>query len=63
VSSAGCCRCLSLIAETGNIYAGLYYPMIVAGITFIIGSIFLRETHGHKIWAEMSEEVTREDKK
>ncbi len=44
---------LSLVAETGNIYAGLYYPIIVAGITFIVGSIFLRETHGHKIWEEV----------
>ena len=26
---------LSIVAETGNIYAGLYYPMIVAGLTFI----------------------------
>jgi len=44
---------LSVIAETGNIYAGLYYPMIVASITFVVGSIFLKETHGHKIWAEV----------
>ncbi|HEX8735290.1 MAG TPA: MFS transporter [Pyrinomonadaceae bacterium] len=44
---------LSVIAETGNIYAGLYYPMIVASITFIVGSIFLRETHGHRIWEEV----------
>jgi MFS family permease len=44
---------LSVIAQTGNIYAGLYYPMIVAGITFIIGAIFLKETHGHKIWEEV----------
>ena len=46
---------LSVIAQTGNIYAGLYYPMIVAAITAIVGSIFLRETHGHKIWAEVNE--------
>ena len=46
---------LSVIAETGNIYAGLYYPMIVAGITLVVGSIFLKETHGHKIWAEVKE--------
>jgi hypothetical protein len=46
---------LSVIAQTGNIYAGLYYPMIVAGITFIIGAIFLKETHGHKIWEEVRE--------
>ena len=33
---------LSLCAATGNIYAGLYYPMIVAGITFIVGSLLLK---------------------
>ena len=46
---------LSVIAQTGNIFAGLYYPMIVAGITLVVGSIFLKETHGHKIWAEVKE--------
>ena len=44
---------LSVIAQTGNIYAGLYYPMIIASITFIVGAIFLKETHGHKIWEEV----------
>ncbi len=44
---------VSLIAQTGNIYAGLYYPMAIAGITFVVGSILLRETHGHKIWEEV----------
>jgi len=39
-------------AWTGNIYAGLFYPIIVAGITFIIGSIFLRETYHTRIWEE-----------
>ena len=47
---------LSVIAQTGNIYAGLYYPMIVAGITLIVGSIFLKETHGHRIWDEIKSE-------
>jgi MFS family permease len=47
---------LSVIAQTGNIYAGLYYPMTVAGLTFIVGAIFLKETHGHKIWEEVREE-------
>ena len=46
---------LYVVAQTGNIYAGLYYPMIVAAITFVVGSIFLKETHGHKIWEEVSE--------
>jgi MFS family permease len=40
-------------AATGNIYAGLYYPMIVAGMTFIVGSLLLKETSGHKIWDEV----------
>jgi MFS family permease len=40
------------VAWHGNIYAGLYYPMIVAGVTFIVGSLLLRETHGVRIWDE-----------
>jgi MFS family permease len=44
---------LWIIAETGNIYAGLYYPIIVAAITFVIGSIFLKETHAVLIWKEI----------
>ena len=43
---------LSSCAATGNIYAGLYYPMIVASVTFIVGSLLLRETHGVRIWDE-----------
>jgi MFS family permease len=44
---------LSIVASTGNIYAGLYYPIAVAGITFVVGSIVLRETHHVKIWQEL----------
>jgi MFS family permease len=44
---------LSLCAATGNIYAGLYYPMIVAGVTFVVGSLLLKETHGTQIWDEV----------
>jgi MFS family permease len=44
---------LSLCAKSGNIYAGLYYPIVVAGITLVFGSVFLRETNGTKIWAEV----------
>jgi MFS family permease len=43
---------LSSVAATGDIYAGLWYPMIVAGITFIVGSLLLKETHGNRIWDE-----------
>src|ERR1700676_3484738 len=44
---------LSLCARNGNIYAGLYYPIIVAGVTLVVGSALLRETHAHKIWDEV----------
>jgi MFS family permease len=44
---------LSVIAQTGNIYAGLYYPIIVAGLTFIVGSLLLKETRHVLIWDEM----------
>jgi MFS family permease len=39
--------------RTHDIYAGLYYPMIVASITFVVGSLFLKETYGRKIWDEV----------
>jgi len=45
---------LWIVASTGNIYAGLYYPIVVAGLTFIIGSLLLVETHQHRIWDEVS---------
>jgi MFS family permease len=44
---------LSVCAATGNIYAGLCYPMIVAAITLVFGSLLLKETHGTKIWDEV----------
>lgn len=47
---------LTVIANTGNIYAGLYYPMIVATLTLVVGSLLLRETHGHRIWDETKQE-------
>ncbi len=45
---------LAICASTGNIYSGLLYPMSVATITFIVGSIFLKETKHVKIWDEVS---------
>jgi MFS family permease len=52
---------LSSVAATGNIYAGLYYPMIVAGMTFMIGSLLLRETKSTRIWAEAGGKVSPAD--
>ncbi len=35
---------VALVAATGNIYAGLWYPIAIASMTFIIGLIFVPET-------------------
>ena len=43
---------LSVVAQTGNIYAGLYYPIGVALITFVVGSLLLKETRHVSIWEE-----------
>ncbi|MEO5896421.1 MAG: MFS transporter [Vicinamibacterales bacterium] len=48
---------LTIVARTGNIYAGLYYPIGVALVTFIIGSIMLKETHSVLIWSEVDTEA------
>ena len=44
---------LSVIERTGNIYAGLYYPIVVASLTFIVGSLLLKETRHTLIWDEV----------
>jgi len=35
---------LAIVAQTGNMYAGLWYPIVFAAITFVIGTLFVRET-------------------
>lgn len=44
---------LTIVAKTGDIYAGLYYPIGVAALTFVVGSVFLKETHSVRIWDEV----------
>ena len=34
----------ALVAATGNIYYGLWYPVAIALMTFVVGTLFLRET-------------------
>jgi hypothetical protein len=34
----------AIVAKTGNIYSGLWYPVIVAVMSLIIGSLFVKET-------------------
>jgi len=34
----------AMVAATGNIYYGLWYPVVIAAATFVIGMLFIRET-------------------
>ena len=34
----------AVVAATGNIYDGLWYPIIIAVMTLVIGTLFIRET-------------------
>ena len=36
----------AIVASTGDIYAGLWYPVIFAAITFVVGMLFVPETKG-----------------
>jgi len=42
----------AIVAQTGNMYNGLWYPIIVAGVTFVIGMLFVKETKDVNIYAD-----------
>ena len=42
----------ALVAQNGNIYYGLWYPIIIASATLVIGSLFLKETKDVDIYAK-----------
>ena len=41
----------AMVAQNGNIYHGLWYPITIAAITFVIGLLFVRETKDVDIYA------------
>ncbi len=41
----------AIVAQTGNMYNGLWYPIIIAAITVVIGSLFVKETKDVDIYA------------
>jgi predicted permease len=41
-----------LVAKTGNVYAGLYWVMGIALMTFLVGTFALSESHRTEIWKE-----------
>jgi MFS family permease len=42
---------VAIVAQTGNMYNGLWYPIIVASATFVIGMLFIKETKDIDIYA------------
>ncbi|HCX66402.1 MAG TPA: MFS transporter [Rhodobiaceae bacterium] len=44
----------AIVAATGNLYSGLWYPVIIAAMTFIVGLIFLPETKDRELHPEGS---------
>ncbi|WP_042424771.1 MFS transporter [Comamonas granuli] len=41
----------AIVAQTGNMYNGLWYPIIVAAMTLVVGMLFVRETKDVDIYA------------
>src|SRR3989441_5886295 len=44
----------AMVAASGNIYYGLWYPVVVSVMTLVIGTLFLRETKGRNIEEEFA---------
>ncbi|MGC2967122.1 MFS transporter [Paraburkholderia aspalathi] len=42
----------AIVAAKGNIYSGLWYPIVVALITLVIGVLFVKETKDSDIYAK-----------
>jgi hypothetical protein len=42
----------ALVAQNGNIYYGLWYPIIIAAMTLVIGVLFVKETKDVDIYAK-----------
>ena len=40
----------AMVAATGNIYFGLWYPIVIAAATAVIGFIFVREMRGANVY-------------
>jgi MFS family permease len=45
----------AMVAKAGNIYYGLWYPIVVSLMTFVIGALFVRETRHVRIHEELAE--------
>jgi hypothetical protein len=41
----------AIVASTGNMFNGLWYPIVIAAMTLVIGTLFIRETKDVDIYA------------
>ena len=41
----------AMVAQNGNMYHGLWYPIVIAAVCFVIGMLFVRETKDVDIYA------------
>lgn len=44
----------AIVAATGNLYSGLWYPIAIAAMTFVVGMIFVPETKDRELHPEGS---------
>jgi MFS family permease len=51
----------AIVASTGNIYAGLYYPIAVALLTFVVGMVLIRENRNVSLHNEGEAAVAAND--
>jgi len=42
----------AIVAATGSIYSGLWYPIVIAVMTLVVGTLFLPETKDRDIYAD-----------
>jgi MFS family permease len=42
----------AIVAATGNIYSGLWYPIVIAGMTLVVGFFLMPETKDRDIYAD-----------
>jgi MFS family permease len=42
----------AMVAQNGNMYYGLWYPITIAAVTFVIGLLFVKETKDVDIYAD-----------
>jgi len=43
----------AMVAASGDIYYGLWYPIVVAAMTLVLGTLFLKETRGQKVRVDL----------